>query len=273
MLSMKIYLDCQQCLFAAEDEDPEADAATRLARMNARRRHFQAHDIAEDSVYEVCCDKGHRAYATLQNPRFEILFDSSMLAFRDAYYRESVATCAAALEEFYAFYVRVVMRSREVDPAVIDRFGKGTRREERRLGAMHLAHALECGLAFETDEKRRNFRSDVIHNGRWPSVDEARSYAAYVFDTISDLAHPLRARQSGAFIAEMGAHLPKAHAEASKRAKERPADRSTTMSVATLLNITFAAPGSTRRTFDEAFDTWLRGNMWEPPPSDVTIFR
>jgi hypothetical protein len=162
-------------------------------------------DLCDDGTYDVQCRNGHRVLTVLQNQRFELLVDSGALALRDDYYREAVATFAAALEAFWGFYVRVVARHLNAPTDTIEQLRKDVRLSECRLGAMHLAHLLLVGRNYKgDDDKRRKFRNKVVHDGVFPSREKATDYARYVYDTILDGVAELRRLAPAASQREIG---------------------------------------------------------------------
>lgn len=224
--------------------------------------HFtQVSDVRDDGAYEAVCPEGHHFFTLCQNMKWELLFDSGALALRDGYYREAVASVTAALEDFYAFYVRIVLRAHNVSPETIVKFSKSTRLSERRLGAMHLAYTLETGEPYTgDDDKRRKFRNDVIHDGYWPTADEAREYARYVYDLIQQLAESIAVAHPDAESAEQIAPLARAHARAREQAKKKSDVRYVTLGVLTLLKYTFS---NKPRPFQEAWSDWVSLNLWD----------
>jgi hypothetical protein len=243
---MKLQIWCLQCSTATP----------------ARRSSCFA-ELREDGVYEVRGDRGHRVLAALQNHRFELLFDSAALALRDDYYREAVATFAAALEAFWGFYARVVARHFGVKPEEIPQLQKDLKLSERRAGAMFLAHLLLTGAAYQGDPaSRRTFRNNVLHDGYFPSRDEAMSYGRYVHDTILDGLEELRAEALRSIQLEVSAVVSRAH----DLLRARPGNESETIQTQLLGTLVNCLGGGTRRPFDEAFRMFADGlHVWHEP--------
>lgn len=152
----------------------------------------------EKGFYPATCPAGHTTVASLQMFKWELLFESGTLAFDDGYYRESVASFAAAWEGFYLYYARVHLRARMAAAgadrdhveAALEKMRKDLKLSERRLGAMYAIYALEHdGESFEKFDvaKRREFRNEVIHEGKWPTAEQTETYARHVFDSVAAL--------------------------------------------------------------------------------------
>src|SRR6476646_4976383 len=114
--------------------------------------HENRVEFADSSVHDVTCARCGAQYCVfLRKQKFEVLFDLGTRALMDGYAREAVASFAAALERFLAFYVRAATLERAADTdadfsaalAALD----GTWRHvasqsERQLGMFALAYLL-----------------------------------------------------------------------------------------------------------------------------------
>jgi hypothetical protein len=195
----------------------------------------------------------------LQNARHELLADSAALALGDGYYREAVASFAAALEAFWWFYVRVAARKLGAPAETLARLGKALKLSERRVGAMHLAHLLLVRSPYDgDDEKSRKFRNDVVHDGRFPTRVEAYEYAAHVYKTILDGVGELVECTGDCIAAETAASIAGPHADAFKT---EPSARRVTMHISTLLSR--AASVQPRPSFKGALQEWKATNAWD----------
>lgn len=215
--------------------------------------------IRDDGCYDVQCKNGHRLLATLQNPRFELLVDSGAMALRDDYFREAVVSFGVALEAFWGFYVRVTARRFGATNETITRLQKDLKLAERRIGAMHLAHLLLVGEPYDGDpDKRRTFRNNVVHNGMFPSRDEALNYGRYVYDTAWEGLDELRSKAGDLVDVEVAWGIADAHRKLTARASDTPRS---TYGVATLINM--AGMLGPRRSFDDALINWNFANVWD----------
>jgi len=64
--------------------------------------------ITNQITYEYTCSKGHPCFCVLQIERFEMLYKLAIHEFLENNFRACVINCAAALERFYEFFLKVV---------------------------------------------------------------------------------------------------------------------------------------------------------------------
>lgn len=154
--------------------------------------HGMLVEVEDDGVYVLECSRGHRTLQTIANPKFEILFEMSLLALEDGYTREAVATLAASLEEFFRLFVKAVLVRRHLydgkayDDAKL--LWKRLDRSETQVGAFVLAYFMEYSHLPEFPNQRwSTFRNGVIHSGRIPKVSEVMDHG----DSIARFLVPL----------------------------------------------------------------------------------
>ena len=137
-------------------------------------------EVESEGVYVAICERGHQFMYTMSNAKFEILFEMALLALNDGYTREAVATLGSAVEEFYRFYVKVVLLKQVLPEETLEGITgllKGLDRAEPQLGAFAVAYFLEKKKAPPfPDQNSVEFRNRVIHRGRIPKYDEVVSY-------------------------------------------------------------------------------------------------
>jgi hypothetical protein len=169
---LKILVTCMQC--AMEDIH------------NIPRVHV---DVRDDSIYEFICSRGHRAIVTLQEQRFEILFDIGANAIVDGYYREAISSFASSLERFYEFYIRAALAENAIPEGVTEASWRIIRKQsERQLGAfIFLYTLLNSRSPTILSEARTGFRNSVIHEGKIPTRDEAIEFGQAVLDVVRPL--------------------------------------------------------------------------------------
>jgi len=143
--------------------------------------------INNSGIYQVHCVKGHEAVAIIDNVDFEILFEYSLNAIADGYYREAVSSSASAMERYFEFFVKVVLRSVGAEFSEIDRMWRNlSAQSERQLGAyiaLYFDHFGAEPLLLEPN-KEVPFRNSVIHKGYVPSEHEAVAFANSVMQVI-----------------------------------------------------------------------------------------
>jgi hypothetical protein len=205
---MRIPLSCWDCSWAEIAAEEAADKAA-ISRgeeppkrpparpLNPDNWYFA--DIEEDNAYVGKCRNGHEMKMTLQNVRYELLFESGIVAMLIGFHREAVSSIAAALERFYEFALEVFTSRAGIDPADYDAAWKHVKKQsERQFGAFLMLFLTNfkkpflVGGALGAYEKKVTFRNEAIHQGRFPSGDETKQYARYVFELIRDTRAALK---------------------------------------------------------------------------------
>lgn len=169
---MRLYLPCQMCL------------QNRVTEQDFMMKDFR--DLMYPAIYsdggyfQFVCDCGHHNFVMLQEQKFEVLFQIGANAILDGYYREAVSSFTSSLERFYEFCVRIFSRKHGVDPKVVKQATAFyTNSSERQFGSFLFLYLIEfkkLPITKSKDKKMREFRNQVIHNGKIPSRDEAVWY-------------------------------------------------------------------------------------------------
>ena len=149
-------------------------------------------EIDDRGTYTATCAEGHRFVCHLGNPKFEILYEMALLAYSDGYTREAVATLAAASEEFYRFFVTLILAKRgfseESKQDELKAFWKQVNRSEAQLGAFAAIHILEKGsVPSFPDRQAVEFRNRVIHQGQIANASEVAVYGQKILSFILPL--------------------------------------------------------------------------------------
>lgn len=97
---------------------------------------------ADDGKYEVCCVAGHVSTVTVDNLKFELLFEMGLNALVDGYPREAVSSFASALERFYEFYWQVVAMFHSIPEQQMDIAWKVIAKQSERQLGMFVSAAL-----------------------------------------------------------------------------------------------------------------------------------
>jgi hypothetical protein len=250
---MKLLLQCHVCRFPSdvnEEPDPKFVEQVYAAQLN------------DEGVYVVDCAAGHTTRHVLQNEQYQLLFESAVLALAEGYYRESVASFAAALERFYALFCRVVCRHHGAASEGILATSKRYKLEQQVLGAMAYCYLLHTGKVFEDNESMRKFRNDVVHAGHWPTLEKTENYAGFVFDTITELRKLLQGTAKEAFEAEADAYAARAHQKARETPQHPPGPPYRSVGsiwIGTFIGQPRSSRGSHDRSFKEVMQDWLPG--------------
>ncbi|TMQ04758.1 MAG: hypothetical protein E6J90_50620 [Deltaproteobacteria bacterium] len=135
---------------------------------------------------------------TLQNVRYELLFESGAVAMLMGFQREAISSIAAALERFYEFAIEVFTHIVGVERGTHEQGWKLLRSQsERQLGAFLLLYLINlrkprfAGKELSVFEEWAGFRNKIIHQGRFPSRKETLEYAEFVYNLIRDTKYEL----------------------------------------------------------------------------------
>ena len=178
---------------------------------------------SDDGKYEVHCAAGHVSTVTVDNVKFELLFEMGLNALVDGYPREAVSSFASALERFYEFYWHVVSAFHSIPQEQADAAWKAVAKQsERQLGMFITAGLLlkkQCPALLNPNQEVK-FRNNVIHGGYIPTADEATGFGDVVMQLINDSLAELRTLAPEALMATYERLSP---AEKQER-KESPAE-------------------------------------------------
>lgn len=144
-------------------------------------------EVNNTGIYEVNCSKGHKSKTIIDNIDFEILFEYGINAIADGYYRESVSSITSAMERYFEFFIKVILRASKVDFQLIDKAWKNiANQSERQFGAYIICYSQTFGEIplLANPSKDVAFRNSVIHKGYIPNKDEAISYGNSVMQII-----------------------------------------------------------------------------------------
>jgi hypothetical protein len=118
-------------------------------------------EISDDNVLRAKCPSGHEGAAAMQNPRFELLFESGAYALVDGYTREAASSFAVALERFYEYWVQCTLLDGGASPECVRTFWKEVAKQsERQLGAFLCASTWR-----EADRQGRCWKSNGRSSG------------------------------------------------------------------------------------------------------------
>lgn len=159
---------------------------------------------SDDGKYEVHCAAGHVSTVTVDNVKFELLFEMGLNALVDGYPREAVSSFASALERFYEFYWHTVAAFHSIPQAQADAAWKAVAKlSERQLGMYVTAGLLltkKCPTLLNPNQEIK-FRNSVIHSGYIPTTEEATAFGDIVMQLINDSLSTLRTLAPQALIA------------------------------------------------------------------------
>ena len=143
--------------------------------------------VNNDGIYEVNCAKGHKSKTIIDNINFEILFEYGLNAIVDGYYREAVSSITSAMERYFEFFIKTILRNTTTDFDSISKvWKKVSSQSERQLGAYIMLYFQAFGKEplLLNQNKEVPFRNSVIHKGYIPTKDEAVNYGNSVMNII-----------------------------------------------------------------------------------------
>jgi hypothetical protein len=244
-------------------------ACMKCSRNNPNDLYAIPVEIRDDNLYKTTCPAGHEIVCMLQSLKFELLFDSGSMAFIDGYYREAVASWAAALERFYEFYIRVVAEKFGVKAEDFDPTWKFVAKQsERQFGVFLSAYLMANRASFSeiisktNFEKRNTFRNDVVHSGKFPSQSETAEYGEYVYDMTNKLLKKMRTDYSEELQNVVSKQLAKTYelTNGSKYDEETDSYFSpTAMSIPTMISVSRIDEPP---TFEEALKSFSGFSVW-----------
>lgn len=143
--------------------------------------------IQENDLYHFKCMNGHDNLLEIQAFKFEILFESGLCAIKDKYFLESGLSLTAAIERFYEFFIRIVMKANGLTSDVFEKIFKNiTNQSERQYGAFLCIY----GMIYKENppvllsNRFVEFRNKVVHKGYLPNENEVMEYAKEVYKII-----------------------------------------------------------------------------------------
>jgi hypothetical protein len=193
--NMRIPAPCVTCFLAGQ---PRRQAGEKVPIVMLPGR------MTDQGIVLVECDQSHNTCIVYDARRYELLFQSASLALVDQHDREAVSGFAAALERAYEFYVRVVSRTYNLEPAIFDTMWKlVARQSERQFGCFAILYAPDCKKPPTVDNKQIEFRNNVIHRGAIPHSDDVYRFGEYVFKAKRDLETALQTKHASSLEAEI----------------------------------------------------------------------
>lgn len=156
-------------------------------------------ELSNDNIYTLICENGHSTNISLQQHKFEVLFDVGMWALLDGYPDAAISRFSVALERFYEFCVCVFLYIQGLDFESIKVFLRSiSNSSEKESGAFLMFYDIEkfkhpeINFLKPLSQDRIAFRNKVIHKGYIPSISEAEEYGEWVYSFIMGFLRYLR---------------------------------------------------------------------------------
>lgn len=187
---MLLDLPCAECIMEQVKRGiPHQDEGTPILTP------FES--VNNSGLYKINCSKGHTSQTYIDNIDFEILFDYSINAIADGYYREAVSSFTSSMERYFEFFIKVILRASGKEFQTIQRIWKTiASQSERQLGAYIMLY----NQTFDHEPKLLSqnnevpFRNSVIHKGYIPSKEEAINFGDSTMEIIEKSLIKLNAK-------------------------------------------------------------------------------
>ena len=190
---MKMYCSCHQCM-----QESAGDVFLFSEGIG---------NLVEEGYIVFTCEKGHTTYFNNQSFKFETLFNKALKFYVDGEYEASLLMFSNSLERFYEFFVKSMCRNDGMDDFLIDNnlFNReGMNRSENQLGAFVLLHLLKFNeYPVVLNNKQRQLRNDVVHNGKIIDQDDCYKYGNLVFDIIKEVVCKMKKHNKNMFNEEI----------------------------------------------------------------------
>lgn len=207
---MKLKFACMECLSVNGEPSDE----------------YVSLNLTDDGIYTVQCNNGHTTLVSLQQHKFEILFDMGINALIDGYPREAVATIASSLERFYEFYIDVICIKHNVNQELYEKIWSQVKKQsERQYGAYLFLNLIDSSNENEIltiydkspegmKENWSTFRNKIIHEGYIPQHEEAFKYIDFVYQHICKLILKLKENDEKHLQKAVSKHVSRVHQKA-----------------------------------------------------------
>ena len=156
-------------------------------------------------LLQATCEKGHSFTAVFQDPPHSLMFERAIQRMVDEDWRDAVLDAYTALDMYLA---TVPIRLRyDTDPTIVPEDIKRLRKEmdpatgnaTKAMGAALAVAAVVCRVPpMKISNKLQNLRNEAIHEGRYPTEEDA-TWAVFEvekiissFDDLLDTVSPNR---------------------------------------------------------------------------------
>jgi hypothetical protein len=187
---MLLDLACADCIIEQVDKEGEKT-------FDGTSIPTPFEQVNNNGIYEFTCLKGHKAKTVIDNINFEILFEYGLNAIVDGYYRESVSSLTSAMERYFEFFIKTILRASKIDFDLIDKsWKKISNQSERQLGAYIMLYLKSFGEEplLLNPNSEIPFRNKVIHKGYIPTKKETIKFGNSVMKIIEESLLKLKSK-------------------------------------------------------------------------------
>ena len=205
---MKIKISCMQCTMLELQETTPSEPAQNFIGDSTRVKF----ELQEDNIYRLTCKHGHITHTSLQQQKFQVLFELGAHAIAEGYYREAVASFTSSLERFYEFFVKAFLYQQgRNDEEVTAAWKPLSDNSLKQIGAFTAIFNLTFNEPppLLSNNKTR-FRNDVIHNGLIPTRAQAMDFGESIINLIWPTMAKMRETMAEGIWQTVRVHLAKA---------------------------------------------------------------
>jgi hypothetical protein len=193
-------MSCYQCEKDHLQFEESADGVPINLRWTERFDEPTLLELTDDGAYVGACRRGHPFKFTIENLRYEVLYESGVMAMLCGFHREAVSSVATALERFFEFSIHVLLAHQGVNhDDSLSSWNEVATSSERQLGAFLFLYLAVLKKPFRVVEGRRpfrkmtEFRNTIIHKGGIPSCAQAEEYAQDIYEIVRSVGAELSA--------------------------------------------------------------------------------
>lgn len=151
-------------------------------------------EINSSGIYDVECPNGHEVKAVVENPLYELLFDSGLYSLTQKFYLESTLGFCSSVERMYEYSIRVFLQHSRVDNEEVEYTWRNLKNSsERQYGAFQLLYLQSLKKTPPSiNTKWISFRNDCIHKGNFPDRISSFEYGELIFNHIKETISSIR---------------------------------------------------------------------------------
>ncbi|RTZ13561.1 hypothetical protein EJ063_19645 [Vibrio aquaticus] len=209
---MKLYLTCMECFSGDHWSYPA--------------------ELQDSGLYTLECRHGHKTNISLQNHRYEVLFELGLNAILDGYYREAISSFTSSLERFYEHAINVICIGHDISVEQRDEVWKMvSAQSERQYGAFSYLYLFGCkDIPPKLPRSKIELRNNVVHKGKIATKAQAIAYGEAVMGVVLPVLARLEQQYSDAIQTLVWEHL------ANIREASDKVSRPVTMNVGSILS-------------------------------------
>lgn len=142
---------------------------------------------------EITCPHGHKNLFINSTPRFELLFQKAIEAYKEEFYLECFQSLYAGYESFKKDFVLAYIFETSRDLEISKEIEKKINRSESINGAFQIAYFSKFNESFNYDisDKLVRFRNQVIHKGIMPNKENCNKLGNKLFEMIAHINNKL----------------------------------------------------------------------------------